>query len=265
MKKYLFVIKTELQRQLTYRLDIYGYRLGNLLEVFALLSVWIVTYRNTDVISGYTQNQMITYVLVGWLFIYLTRSYGLYEKVADNIYEGTISDFLVKPISYLRYMVVLSLGRSSVSLISSVFIQLAVILVFSEYIIFDLDIARGLILFLMLIASYFINVFMSLVIGMIAFWTQKIDGIDYTINSIMKFLSGAYFPISLLPLSFLKFDMFFPFIYTVYVPTQLYLGKISIREGLRGLFVEIIWIVILYVIIKIMWKRGIKRYEGVGI
>ncbi len=265
MKKYYFIIKIELQRQLTYRIDAYAHRLRDLLEIFALLAVWAIAFKNTNIIAGYSQSQMITYVLVGWFFMSLTRGYGLDERVADEIFEGRLSDFLVKPVSYLKYVVFMSIGRSSTSMLSAVIIQIVVIFAFSKYIVFNLDILHIILLLLMIIASYCINIFMALIIGMIAFWTQRITGIDYTLNTMMKFLAGAYFPIALLPEAFLKFDKIFPFIYTSFIPTQLYLGKISLQEGFYGLLIELAWVFLLYVIIKIMWKRGIRRYEGVGI
>lgn len=59
--------------------------------------------------------------------------------------------------------------------------------------------------------------------------------------------------------------MFFPFAYIIFAPTQVYLGKINLAEGLKYVFIEIIWLVALYFIIKIVWHKGLKKYEGVGI
>jgi ABC-type uncharacterized transport system permease subunit len=47
---------------------------------------------------------------------------------------------------------------------------------------------------------------------------------------------------------------------------QLYLGKMNFYEGVRGLVIEVLWLVILYVCVKMMWKIGVKKkYEGIGI
>lgn len=265
MKKYYLTIKTEFQRQLTYRIENYAYRLSDLLEIFALLIVWIIAYKNTNVIAGYSQSEMITYVLIGWLFMCIGRTYGLADYIADEIFEGKVSNFLLKPVSYLRYITVLSLARSSISVFSAVAIQSIVILAFSKYIIFNPELIRIILILAMLFVSYFITVFVSMIIGMIAFWTQKISGIEYTLNTMINFLSGAYFPISLLSGIFLKIDMLFPFIYKMYFPANIYLGKITLREGFIGLGIEIVWLFLLYGIIKIMWKRGVRKYEGVGI
>jgi len=78
-------------------------------------------------------------------------------------------------------------------------------------------------------------------------------------------MSGTFFPIVLLPAFLVKASYFLPFIYTIYIPVQLYLGKISFAEGLRGLAIEILWLVVLYGIIKVVWRFGLKKYESVGI
>ena len=106
---------------------------------------------------------------------------------------------------------------------------------------------------------------LSILIGFISFWTTDNSGIFYSINTLSKFLSGAYFPINILPAAFLNFSLALPFIYTFYLPAQLYLGKISILQGLRGLGLEIVWVAILYCAIKVVWKMGLKKYERVGI
>jgi ABC-2 type transport system permease protein len=117
----------------------------------------------------------------------------------------------------------------------------------------------------MLIVTYLINLCVSILIGFLSFWATEIAGIYYCLKTIIKFMSGTFFPISLLPLFFVKASYFLPFVYTIYIPVQLYLGKISFAEGLRGLAIEMLWLVVLYVIIKIVWRLGLKRYESVGI
>jgi ABC-type uncharacterized transport system permease subunit len=66
-----------------------------------------------------------------------------------------------------------------------------------------------------------------------------------------------YFPLSFLGVSFLTISLFFPFAYSFYVPTQLYLNNISYEQGVIGLMVQLFWIVVLYFVIKISWKRKV--------
>ena len=106
---------------------------------------------------------------------------------------------------------------------------------------------------------------LSYLIGLIAFWTDEVDGIYSSIDSLKRFFSGGYFPLSLLPQSFVTLSFLLPFAYSIYVPTQLYLRKIDLTTGLKGVAVQLIWIGVLSLIIKFVWTRGLKNYEGVGI
>jgi ABC-2 type transport system permease protein len=106
---------------------------------------------------------------------------------------------------------------------------------------------------------------LSFLIGLIAFWTDEVSGIESTYERLKKFFSGGYFPLSLLPPSFLNLSYALPFAYSIYVPSQLYLNKLDIGTGLRGIGVQVTWILILFGVIHVVWKRGLRRYEGVGI
>lgn len=263
-KKYILVANNALQRALVFRFSVYSYRVGNLAELLSQIIIWSVIFQKENIISGYTYDEMVTYILVGWLFTFLTGAYGLERNIANEIEQGNISNFLVKPIEYLKYNTAFAIGRVYLSLVAAVVVQLILIFFFHKHILFYINFFNIFILFGMLIVSFFINIFRAVLTGYIAFWTNDTTGFESTLNILAKFMSGAYFPLSLLPAAFVNISLFFPFIYTFFIPTQLYLGKITTWQGLKGLIIEIVWLFLLYGIIKVVWKRGIKRYEGVG-
>ncbi len=264
-KKYLTVSKNEIQKSLEYRFDIFSYRVGNLFELIVQLIIWTTIFKNVASVRGYNYEEMISYIIIGSLITYLTANFGLESRVERDIFEGHINEFLIKPVSYIKYIFFTSLGRGSISLISAVIIQLIILLLYHNTIVFNLTLTGGIILFVMIIAAFILKIFIAIALGMVAFWTDRIVGIDYSFNVMFKFFSGAYFTLALLPPYALAICKFLPFAYTFYFPTQLYLGKISVFEGLKALGIEILWIFILYGIIKLMWKKGVKKYEGVGI
>ncbi|MFA6193747.1 MAG: ABC-2 family transporter protein [Parcubacteria group bacterium] len=265
IKKYWMIINNEIQRQFTYRLNIAAYAFGNIAELVALTVIWTIVYRNIDAIQGYSANEMITYVVFAWFFSFLTTTYSFEQNVARDIHQGNLSSLLVKPQSYIRYIMAVAIGRILIALGIVIVQGILVSLFFRDQLIFSHSPSTFFLLFCMLIAAYIINLFLSIIIGFIAFWTNEIHGIYYSLKVFSKFMSGTFFPIILLPVFFAKATFFFPFAYTIYIPVQLYLGKISFAEGLRGFAVELLWIFILYVIIKILWKFGLRKYESVGI
>lgn len=258
------ITKIEMSRQLTHRFNVFNYRIGNLIEVLIPLVIWSVAYRNTDIIKGYTYDEMITYVVIGWLILYLTASYGFEAVCARLIYDGTLSQFITKPISFLRYAFTLGISRSMLAIFLSLIIQAVIIFIARDHLIFRAGPLDALILAAMVIMAVVIRLFYSLLISLTAFWTDDIAGVDFTASAVIKFFSGTYFPINLLPQLFINLSLATPFIYTYYFPTQIFLGKVSTAEAFRGLVVELLWIIAIYGIIKLVWHFGLKKYESAG-
>lgn len=264
MKKYLILIANAWQRQLVYRSTVYAYRLGNVVEILFQFAIWTSVYKSTAVIFGYNYNEMITYVIIGWLINFITDNYGMTDVVSKDIMNGTLSNYLLKPLSYLKYSVTMSLGRITIALFSGVAMQVFFIFMFREQIIRPPDFLTMLVIILIVVIGYFVRLLISILFGMIAFWTTDVSGLNSFFAILIRFLSGGYAPLSLLPAALYNLCLIFPFAYIVFFPTQLYLGKISLLEGAKGMAIEIIWLAALYAIIKIVWHRGLKRYEAVG-
>lgn len=264
MKKYLTLINTTWQRALTYRFTVFAYRIGEMLEIIVLIFMWSAIYSDQQLIKGYTLQEMITYILIGNLINVAVRNW-LSESVSRDIKNGTLSTFLTKPIEYINYMFFREVGRISVAFIMSIISQMIIILFFLDKIILRFDFLCLLLIMAMIILAFITEWLISYLIGLIAFWTDEVDGIQATASRLRKFFAGGYFPLSLLPTVFVNISFALPFAYSFFVPTQLYLGKIDLATGVKGIAIQIIWIFLLLLIVKTVWKKGLKKYEGVGI
>lgn len=264
MKKYFTIINTSWQRALTYRFNAFSYRLGEVVEIIILILMWRSVYSYESVIRGYTLQEMITYILIGNLVNVMVRNW-LPDVVAQDIKDGTLSFFLVKPVAYFKYIIFREIGRISVTFFMSLAAQILIIGFFIKYISFPANPLSLLIIVGMIILAFITELFLSFLIGLIGFWTIEVGGLYSTINRLTKFFSGGYFPLSLLPLGIVQASFLLPFAYSFFVPAQLYLGKINIQTGLQGIMVQIGWIFLLYLLIKMVRKKGLRVYEGVGI
>jgi ABC-2 type transport system permease protein len=264
MKKYVTIVKIMWQRALTYRFSVFAYRLGEILEVIILVMMWSAIYGGQTTIKGYTLREMITYILVGNIISVIVRNW-MSGKVADEIRNGYLSVFLVKPINYFWDMFFREIGRISFALFISTFTQMFIAFLFINKLIINKDTSYILIIVLMVFFAFIIELLISYSIGLMAFWIDEVDGVFTSLDRLKKFLSGGYFPLTLLPAIYVKIGYALPFAYSFFVPTQLYLKKISLKEGFVGLLIQMIWIFLLYLLIKLIWSKGIKRYEGVGI
>ncbi|NTU98775.1 hypothetical protein HGA64_02090 [Candidatus Falkowbacteria bacterium] len=265
MNKYATITKNESQRLMAYRANIAAHSFGHLFEIMSQVIVWSVIYSKATILNGYTFQQMMTYVIVGWFILFATSNYGFEDKVAKDIHQGTLSNFLVKPFSYLRYMTAISIGRISFAMVVVVSLEVILLWFMRANLIFNNSVAHLLIVLLLMFFAYFIRLFFSILVGLASFWFVDISGFYYSFNIISKFLSGAFFPLSLLPAAFVKTSMWFPFAYTFFVPIQLYLGKLTLSQGLQAVAIQLAWLLGLYGIIKIVWYRGLRKYESAGI
>ena len=131
--------------------------------------------------------------------------------------------------------------------------------------VFPFDSVYLLVIFIMLVLAFVTELLLSYLVGLIAFWTDEVDGLYRTIERVEKFFSGGYFPLSILPAGFVNASFLLPFAYSFYVPAQLYLKKIDLATGLKGILVQLAWIVLLYGLVRVVWERGLRKYEGIGI
>jgi ABC-2 type transport system permease protein len=264
MKKYWVIVKIMWERALVYRFTIAAYRIGEIAETLILIVMWTAVYGNSEIIRGYSLKEMITYYILGNLIDVIVRNWST-SRIADEIKNGQLSISLVKPIEYFWASVYREIGRLSLPMLMSFASQLLVVVFFLRRIIINMNIAVISVIILMTVLAFIIELLISYLVGLIAFWTDEVDGIYTSIGRLRKFFAGGYFPLNLLPLAYVKISYVLPFAYSFFVPTQLYLNKLSLLAGFYGLGVQLVWIAVLYVIIKIVWNSGLKKYESIGI
>ena len=258
------IIKTAFQRNFTYRFTVMMYRLGEIAEVLVLIFMWTAVYASTGgTIKGFTLQEMITYVLAGNLCFAIVRNF-LPSYVSEMINSGRLSMFLVKPIPFIKYIFINELGRTFLATAISIITQVAIIYFFLDKIIINTDPRYLGLMLVMVFFAFVIELLIGFLIGTVAFWTEEVEGLLTSIDRIKRFFSGGYFPLSLLPTAALSIGSYLPFAYSFFIPASLYLKKITLLQGVHGILVQVVWIAVLSVILSIVWKRGLRRYEATG-
>jgi ABC-2 type transport system permease protein len=136
------------------------------------------------------------------------------------------------------------------------------------FVFFGLEIAPAFNLitfFISIIFAFLIYFGMTFLLGLSAFWLKKITGLRRIRRVFLGFLGGSFVPLTLFPDWAQQLLHYLPFESTRFVPITIYLGTLSNAEVIRALFVQIIWIAILYAIIYWVWTRAYKMYSSVGV
>lgn len=213
-------------------------------------------------IAGFTVSDMVLYYLCMLLLSCLITSHIMWE-VATEIKEGNFSVALLRPISFHQFTFLRNLSWRLIRMTLFAPIFLVMLYIYRGYlqhssVIFTWEFGLAVLL------GHFVSFNFVMMMSMLALFVQEVYSIFELYYVPMLFLSGQLFPVSVLPGWARSIAQFFPFYYTTGAPTEILVGRVSGPDAHRVLLMQGGWIILCYLLSKILWKKGLKYYTGVG-
>jgi len=263
MKKYWAFFRANLQVTLAYRGPIFIWVFSNLINVVAILAVWLAVSAG-DRIGGYTKPELMSYYLATLFLQWLNGWFPFYD-VAYEIKKGEIVFSLVKPFSYYWRKFFEELGWHTVGLWVGLLASFLVALFFKGNFVFDFRFSRPILVILAVISSILVVFGLSLCQGLTAFWLTEVYALDSIFWISRSLLGGQGIPLSFIPAGFFqKLVRFLPFRYTFSFPLEIYFNKLTDREIFAGFGLSFGWAVVFYYLYRLMWAKGRKKYTAFG-
>lgn len=263
LRKYLTVFKLSWERALEYRFDFFMWRVRSFILLLTLYFLWTRVFAGKENLFGFSHSQILTYVL-GSTFLFSFVFVHSMDNIANEIASGGLSLFLLKPVSFLSYWLVLRTATRMMNTAMTV-VELGTFLIFVKPLFF---IQSGLevlaLTFVTLGLAIILFTLVDFIIGLTAFWTLHAYGPRFALKMGMEFASGRFFPLNILPVILFKLTNFLPFSFLVFFPLNVYLGRLAAPEIYQGLLTQMIWIMVLSVVLKLIWVHGLRRYEAIG-
>jgi ABC-2 type transport system permease protein len=257
----------EIKRLIAYRVQFWcELVLSSLIELLVAFTVWHAVFsgRAEDIIGGYTYPAMVLYVTVAVFFGQATRGTGV-GTLAWEIYNGTLTKFLIYPLSVYSYkfgtflpravFALAQLGLALAIIYASGFWPEGVTLTFA-----NLSLALAALLIACLL--YFLMLF-CLECG--AFWADNVWALSVMLQWSVLLLSGRWIPLDLFPPALAQLLDYSPFPYLAFFPIKLLLGDLSSASTLKGFIVLGTWLVIVGLFSRFIFAKGLRQYTGVGI
>ncbi|MCL2841002.1 MAG: ABC-2 family transporter protein [Defluviitaleaceae bacterium] len=197
---------------------------------------------------------MLAYYLLVCL---LTQAYPfvhIASGVMTDVMEGNIMSFMVRPVQY--GMRALSKYSSWMMFYSIVFIP-ALIFV---YIYMDLSLYRIALFIIFAVIGMLIEFICWYAVGLASLFMERIKGLVITVLSIRMFVSGIIIPLTFFPDNIRSIAYFFPFRFYIFVPVNLLLS--GWNNYWFDLALAIMWLVLLYLLSRMLWAFGVKRLGG---
>lgn len=263
MKKYLHIFKLSLLATFEYRFKIFSSLVSSLIGIFVIFYIWTKITNDSGPVGNYDNYAILTYFgLSALTSVFFNGRTSM--KLSSIIRAGTLGKILLKPINNIAYFFFEELGTRIAVTVMIYFLILPVIF-FIPQIRDRITLSHVHWYFLYIL---FINIFLFgfyWTVGNVSFYWIDISGLENTVYNIVRIFRGSWFPLDLAPAGIQKIFFMLPFSYVIYYPAKLLTKGFQPDDISQGIFVLAGFSILCYVIGFILWNRGLKKYENVGI
>jgi ABC-2 type transport system permease protein len=262
--KYRHVFNVGLQSNIVYRWNFAIRAAFSLVHIAFVFILWRAAYLGQDSIGGFSLDQTLTYFISLLVLQFFIGAFNEDYQISEEIRNGLINQFLLKPINYFVYRLTIFVSARLVSgLLALIPIILALPLL-GEYLTFPSESWRILIGIPAIFMSALIQFSIAYIFGMLTFWFLEIQSFVILSMAIESVLGGQIFPLDLLPESIFRISQFLPYYYQMYFPAAILTGRLEQAAAIEGLFVQAFWVIVLLGIGQLLWRRGLRRHTAVG-
>jgi ABC-2 type transport system permease protein len=265
LAKYWKVFDIGLQNTFVYRWNFLLRSVFGIVPLVGTVFIWQAIFRTKgEAISGYEYSSMIFYFMLTVFLDNLITPTEDEWQIAAEIRDGKISSYLTKPLNYLGYRIGLYLSYRLLYIAVVLVPIIGLAWVFRAY----LRLPEYSITWLAFAASTamaaFIQFFIAYSLAMIAFWVLEISTIIFILYSFEYFLSGHVFPLDIMPAWLQGFVKWSPFTYELFFPAQIFMERVQGSALAQGLSIQAGWLLVTWLCARVLWSRGVRKYQAVG-
>lgn len=265
LNKYRHAFLVGLQSNIVYRWNFAVRGFFSLFHLAVVFILWGAVYAGTPEIGGFALGQTITYFVVLIVLQFFIGAFNEDYQISEEIRNGLINQFLLKPINYFSYRFSIYVAAR---LVSGALILLPLLLampILKDYLTFPHDGWRFALGLPAVALAALIQFSIAYCFGMLTFWFLEIQGFVILSMAVESVLGGQMFPLDLLPAPVLAVARYLPFYYQMYFPAAIFTGRINDPGfAAEGLLIQSGWVIALLLLNLVLWRRGLRRHTAVG-
>lgn len=260
MKKYIIIALNQATVNLQYKFNTAITLISRTIPIFMSYFLWTNIYKsmNGSKVGNYTRSQMVTYIILISLVDFLFN-FSHMRELGKQIQEGTLTTLLLRPVSILNQSLATFIGKKFFMII----IYLSGILIYG-FLGYFKDILYFAEVLVFMILCFMMFFYLLSFLSTVGFWLIEVWPIQVIILGVYSLFSGSYFPLDLLPKGMYSILKYNPFSLIGFVSVRTIQGMFSHKEMAVYIFITIVWMIILRIGYEKAFRRGLKRYEGVG-
>ncbi len=253
-----------MKRNLIFRGRVVIWILVDTVTIVIMPFLWLGIYGERQMLAGMSRADLVTYYIIILMVGLLATSHvGNYIRL--DIQRGALNQFLIKPISYLLYFQWREMGFRVLSGVIALILFICLRLALPEYVLLPASwLHFGAFLFF-LVCARAISYSLQALIGLGTFWLGEVAGLGQLRFLLEKTFGGEFAPLTFFPAILQRIAFVLPFQYLYFIPAQVYLGRLSGMELVAQALAAVGWSLCFVTLVYLMWRRGIRIYEGAGI
>jgi ABC-2 type transport system permease protein len=199
---------------------------------------------------------MLAYIIVAYLLRQVSRS-SFTDVYAEKIREGNIALDFIRPINLRNYMFAEQLSEN---FCVAVFACLPVAaLSFAIWGFYPPPTALHIPLFFVSAAlALLLSFYFDYIAGVCVFWTKNSVYTRQIVGGLFAICSGTSIPLWFYPGWLAAVCRVLPFRMASFEPLQIYLGRVDAAGAARIILLQALWLAVLFIIERLIW-RGVQK------
>jgi len=231
--RYFRIFLLHFQQAFEYRSRSFIYFLLSFINPLILLAYWGAVYKSANQgISGLDFSSVTSYYLLLIVGSAMLVSHVEYDIAVEDIQEGGLVKYILRPFSYLIDRFVAELGWRIIQGIMGIIVLIILLSLFNIH----LNIVSSPLMIVMLVISmifgYCISFLCKMILGISAFWLTDFRGMQEIVDVLILVLGGFIMPLAFYPKGLQLITYALPFAYFAYFPIVIAQGKLEFIQAL---------------------------------
>lgn len=265
-RKYLYAFSTALQSTMEYRADFMLGMIGAAFPILIQVFLWTAIYGGNAGAVFYNRSygQMIAYTVIASVLNRMIRT-GFEYEVNNDIKNGDLSKYIVRPIQYLPYRLSCFLGQKTGHLAASLSLLALALVILTLLFGGGVVGLNGVLAFVpALVLAFLLNFMIFFCVSMWAFWMNEIGFFFEAVRIVFIVLSGGIFPLDIFGESMGRVLKLLPFSYTINFPVDVLSGVKTGMQVIEGFGMQLFWIAVLLGLSLALWRTGSRKFLAAG-
>lgn len=228
------------------------------------LVLWWALFEQAGVseVGGRNRHELILYTIFSTLFTQIRGGNHDFE-IQEMIRSGQLSQYLLRPVGvieffYLRGIVPRLITAGICFVVGIILTPLLGVGTWYEGL-FRMSMGMS-----MALLGNVIHYQVGAALSATAFYWEEAYSVLMVKNMIVSLLSGELIPLTLFPAKYSWIWESTPFYIYVFGPTEIALGRWSASDFLRHFGIGLLWFFACWILIRLSWRIGMKRYSSLG-